>query len=409
MKKFSLVMALMLLFCVAFMGCGEEKLIDNNSVNIAIEVIDYDGKELLRSEVVADKDITILDVLKSNKDYDVQLNGTFVVSISDSLVDPNWALMFYIDNKMSPLGVSEVKVEEGKTYSFKVECWNTQASGYGAFDDIDILVDKTIYTYMQKGYFDSLYNRRTTFQDGDYWLDISNNMMRDYNYSERMFFARSNDKVSESIEGIDFATLSGADWGKSFYYLRAQGADFTEYRTAYTNYINSLDSATYYYNAYTSPFELGFARVFVSDNPVIDTIMGNTAFSKDMQWGADGALWQNTSLSAFKDMPQEELDFFTAQPDWATASDWSNSLTTAMALGLYASNNINIRNVQSELEKDTIEILFESCYDSESGLLLLDKTKDITAEENRPVSQMYTYLMAYKIQRDKAVGVNIFE
>ncbi len=80
-----------------------------------------------------------------------------------------------------------------------------------------------------------------------------------------------------------------------------------------------------------------------------------------------------------------------------------------MALGLYASNNINIRNVQSELEKDTIEILFESCYDSESGLLLLDKTKDITAEGNRPVSQMYTYLMAYKIQRDKAVGVNIFE
>ena len=124
----------------------------------------------------------------------------------------------------------------------------------------------------------------------------------------------------------------------------------------------------------------------------------NTTYRAGTNWGIDGLTWQIANLALFDDLNDSELEPFTA-------SDKGNGISTALCLLPYAALKKNVRTVKNDSNKDLLEVLFDTYYDSELDLVKW-KTTDtkITANSN----QIYASLVAYKVNRDLGKKVSIF-
>ncbi len=149
----------------------KESLIPSESIvdvdKYEIKVTDIDGMLLDSKEIILDAQSSVFEDLCNNFDvnYTMDTYGPYISSINNSIVDSNYYLAIYENGVAASTGVDGLVADSGDVFEFKVECWNTISSGYGAFDEYDLLVDKVIYGYMKT--LDL--SKSTSFKDGSYW------------------------------------------------------------------------------------------------------------------------------------------------------------------------------------------------------------------------------------------------
>ncbi len=395
-----MVLAIVMITAISFAAC------DNSSQSnlatyktVGIKVVDIDGEVIVNDDNVQISDkSTLLDLLKNNYAAVATAStfGNYLVSVKGSVVDKNWSLMLYENGKMSDVGIDGIVVDNNDKFEFRVECWNTVASGYGTMDDIDVKVDRTIYKYF-KLLKNEIYNKRTTIKDSGFWDD-----MFLYNIGKSYFGGKVELNASQEflsvLENTDLSTLTGANWGKFYYAAKANGIDLTDFKVAYQSYINTITGA---FNCWSTPFEISFAKALNVTSEALQTLIANTNLSNDTGWGPDAAVWQNTCLSIYKNFVASDFEFLSNK------SDWGNATNIALPLMLYSANNMNIREIQKTLTKDCVELLFEKAYNQTSNLLLLNSAEPITSPQNMSVNQIYASLLSYKIMRDGQTAFNI--
>ncbi len=390
---------------VCFVACGEQPPATQPQIAFAVKVVDIDGETLVDENITAKKNEKLFDILNSKyqvKSTNTEQFGNYVTSIASSIVDPNWGLMIYENGALASTGIDGIVLDDNDNFEFKVECWNTTGNGFGGtMDSVDVDVDKTIYKFMKTA-CKTLFSARTTFQGSEnfqHWLDMAVYMMKANGYDSSIFKSVANEQLEQSLKDADLSTLSGADWGKYFYSARLLDKDMTSFKTAYQAHVNSLSGN---FSEWVSPFELSFAKGIDVSSEALTKLIDKTPKFTSVSWGPDGAVWGNTCLSIYKTFNATDFDFISEK------ANYGNITSTALPLMLYSANNMKIREIQSSLEFDTVELLFANYFDESSGLLLRDASKPITDSSNFSVNQVYASLMSYKVQRDLNKSVNLF-
>ena len=104
----------------------EEKIIYNNTVStnqVIIKVYDKDNKEIY-NRVINTNDKKILDVInKTNLKLITEdsESGQRIVAINDIKQENDYYWTLYINDEKSENNIAECEVEDGKTYSFRLE------------------------------------------------------------------------------------------------------------------------------------------------------------------------------------------------------------------------------------------------------------------------------------------------
>ena len=406
-KKRLLVILFLVLGLFTFAACKEKGGNGNQGegggkeptyLNYTIKVYDLDGEELANKAYSTKDYDSVLKAIKGDLNavcYDTQY-GTSVSSIKGSIVDPNWYLALYENNEYASTGVDGLVIDEGDVFEFKSECWNTQASGYGAFDEDDVLLDKIVYTYMKK-YFAEVVKSSADLATGDYWSMMMVYMMASLGYDANVFNTNAfKAEYKTALQGTDLSTLDGAAWGKYFYAARAFGLDLAAFKTAYTTYMTSSVTAETVYSEWATPFYLSPAK-YLEVETASTSALFNTEYRAGTEWGLDGWCWQMTNLSLNKTFTLAELDNISA-------TDQTNGCSTALLLLPLAANNISAREVKNETGQDLLQLVL-AYYDETLGLV---KWSSEDTGINYSTNQIYASLMAYKAQRDNGKAVNIF-
>lgn len=355
-----------------------------------IKVIDIDG-ELLVSDTLYCKDsVSLIDTLKENYDtvsYSSEY-GTTVVSVSGSVVDPNYYVSITENGKYADVGIDGLVIDAGDIFEFKVECWNTVDSGYGTMDEYDILVDKAIYSYM-KNILPEQVAEAESYTGSLYWEQAAVTFMASRGYDANVFKFNYSDAFINSVNSADVATLSGNDLMKYYYAQKSLGnAPSDAFKSSFNTAIESS----------CTEWLLPVAKALESKADSIDKLI-ETAPSTSMEWGPDVSVWSYVLKGLYKDY-NGYIDTYTAQ------LDWGNGASTALVLLAMAKDGLNPRATEYEKNgKDIIEILFDTYYDAESGII---KVYAEDTSTNFSTNQIYSSLMAYKAYRDSGSAVNIF-
>ena len=404
-KKLNLI--LVLIICLfAFVGCKKENNEDKKDdkpeeqtyANYTIKVVDIDGEELANKKYSTKDYATVLDALKNDlnavtyaSDY-----GTSITSIAGSIVDSNWYLAISENGTYASTGVDGLVIDDGDVFEFTSTCWNTKDSGYGTMDDVDVKVDKIIYSYM-KSYFKDLCKASADYSTGDYWTLMAITMMANNGYDANLFNVNNfPETYKASLEVSDFSSFEGAIWGKYFYGARAFNKDLTAFKEAYITYMTNTITKDTAYSEWSTPFYLSPAKYLNVSTESITTL-STTTYRAGSEWGLDGWNWEMTNLSLFN-------TFTLADLTETKAVDQGNGTSQALMLLPLAANNINARTVEAD-GVDIVEILINNYYDE--TLKLVKWSKDDTGV-NYSTNQIYASLMAYKAQRDSGKAVNIF-
>ena len=369
---------------------------ENKTAYYTVNIYDLDGELLTTKKLKGTGNDRFFDNL--TLDFDVNYTeseyGHYLKSINGQIEDPNWYVSIYENGAYSQVGVDQLHIDDGDVFDFKVECWNTVESGYGILDSYDVNVDKAIYHYA-KTYLKDTFANATSYKDSRYWDNMIIYAMASNGYDKRLFNADNFSKdYVDSVKNEDVSTLSGANIGKWFYAARNLGVDLTSFKTSYQTYLEGLTS---YGSEYVMPFTTSPA-VYLEMSNYISNDVKNTTYRAETSWGIDGLTWQIANLALFNDLNESELETFTA-------SDKGNGISTALCLLPYAALNKNVRANKNDSNKDLLEVLFDTYYDSELDLIKW-KTTDtkITGNSN----QIYASLVAYKVNRDLGKKVSIF-
>ena len=359
----------------------------NVNVNYHVNVIDIDGEVLLNQDLVSTSKTSVLTDLQ-NVTTVLGYESTYGYSLSSvagSIFDPNYYLATYENGEYAQVGIEGLTIDEGDTFTFQVECWNTVASGYGTLTDTDLLIDKTLYSYA-KNIMPAKIAKDTTYTTSNYWTYMMISLMKRNGYDKTVFNTNAaTDTLKSAISEADVTTITGANFGKYFYINRALGNGVSDaYKTAYTSALEGLTS----YSQYATPFiispayelELGDKIADAVKNPESPTVSGDAK----CWYLASNALW-NANLSA---------DNLASLPTTVQ----SNSISQALILLAYAAYN--------ESGADVAKTLIDTFYDSESGLIKYQTTS--TNGTNYMIEQVYAGLAAYKVQRDTGKAANIF-
>ena len=369
---------------------------ENKTAYYTVNIYDLDGELLTTKKLRGTGNDRFFDNLKL--DFDVNYTeseyGHYLKSINGQIEDPNWYVAIYENGLYSEVGVDQLHIDDGDVFDFKVECWNTVESGYGVLDSYDVNVDKAIYHYA-KTYLKDAFANATTYSDSHYWDNMIIYTMASNNYDKRLFNTDSfSNAYVESVKNADVSSLSGANIGKWFYAARNLGVDLDAFKVKYQEYLEGL---TEYGSEYTMPFTTS-PSVYLEMTNYLSNNVKNTTKRAGTNWGIDGLTWQIANLALFNDLDEAELEPFAP-------SDKGNGISTALCLLPYSALNKNVRNVKNESNKDLLQILFDTYYDSELDLIKW-KTTDtkITGNSN----QIYASLVAYKVNRDLGKKVSIF-
>ncbi len=369
---------------------------ENKTAYYTVNIYDLDGELLTTKKLKGTGNDRFFDNL--TLDFDVNYTeseyGHYLKSINGQIEDPNWYVAIYENGLYSQVGVDQLHIDDGDVFDFKVECWNTVESGYGVLDSYDVNVDKAIYHYA-KTYLKDAFANATSYTDSHYWDNMFIYTMASNNYDKRLFNTNSfSNAYVDSVKNADVSSLSGANIGKWFYAARNLGVDLEAFKVKYQEYLEGL---TEYGSEYTMPFTTS-PSVYLEMTNYLSNNVKNTTKRAGTNWGIDGLTWQIANLALFNDLDEAELEAFTP-------SDKGNGISTALCLLPYAALNKNVRTNKNESNKDLLEILFDTYYDSELDLIKW-KTTDtkITGNSN----QIYASLVAYKVNRDLGKKVSIF-
>lgn len=376
----------------------------------SIEVVDIDGEKIYENSFnnTGDKVLEDLNRDTTVTGYDSQYGYT-LTSIAGSVIDSNYYLAIYENDVYSSTGVDGLVIDDGDKFTFKVECWNTISSGYGAFDETDVLVDKIIYSYAKNQMKDYLKKTNTytatggfyneVFGQADYWSFLANNLMIENGYDKNVFnYNAVPASVKSDLEAFDVSTLSTTQFGKYYFAAKGLGVDLTiGFKTAYQGYLNNLPEEYPVYGEYEYPFTFGIAKKLDVTSANLNSLV-NTSYRASTEYGIDGLAWQIASLAQFVNLDANELAAFEAK-------DYGNAISTALALLPYAALNESPRKEEYKKNgKDLVEILIENYYDSSNNYIKYNNTEGLNS--NTP--QIYASLMAYKVSRDSGKAAYIF-
>lgn len=127
MKKKIAIITIIAIIVVAIIGIIVGNL-NNNHQNeekeITISIFNKETEKIYSARVKTEKTY-LIDVLKELKEINVVTEkseyGDFIISIMNIEQGDNFYWSYYIDNEYATVGVSNCKVEDGKTYNFKIE------------------------------------------------------------------------------------------------------------------------------------------------------------------------------------------------------------------------------------------------------------------------------------------------
>lgn len=409
MKKKSLL-SISLLSALALVSCGNKKDDDvtpkSTEISYNVKVVDIDGEELLNKNFKTTDSSSLLNDLKNETTVvsEESQYGTYLKSIAGSVIDNNYFIAIYENDESASTGIDGLEINDGDSFTFKVECWNTK------LDSTDVLVDKIIYSYAKNQMKTFLENTADytkvggyysqAFGAADFWTFMGLNLMTELNYDANVFNCSSVPaSLKAELEAYDITTLSGAQLGKYYYAAKGLGVNLeTSFKTTYKAYFDALPNEYLELDEYTYPFTLGISNEFdfTSDNL---TSLVTTTYRADTQWGYDGLAWQIASLAELTTLDVSELNAFPI-------ADQGNATSTALLLLPFATMNVNPRTTLYENNgNDLVEILVENYYDEELGFIKYNSAQT-TVNESTP--QVYTALMAYKAQRDSEEAVKVF-
>ena len=355
-----------------------------------IKVIDLDGEVLVDSFVYCRDSASVtetlteqFDMVSYQSDY-----GTTIVSIASSIVDPNYYVSITENGKYAEVGVDGLVADAGDVFEFKVECWNTLASGYGTMDEYDLLVDKAIYGYL-KNILPVQSMAETSWTGSLYWDQIATTFMAAHGYDANAFQLSYTALYEASVEATDVTTLSGTNLMKYYYAQKSLGNEIPE------EFITKLHAEI---STSCSDWLLPLAKALgVSTNGVTAAIA--QAPSTSMEWGPDVSIWSYVQKGLYQD-----YDGYLST--YSSKLDWGNGTSTALVLLAFAKDGIDPRDTAYKKNgKDLIEVLFDTYYDADQNLIKVYATDTGT---NYSTNQLYASLMAYKACRDMGTAVNIF-
>ena len=358
-----------------------------------IKVVDLDGEVLVDDTIKCIDSVSVTATL--NEKYNMvsyqSEYGTTIVSIAGSIVDANYYVSITENGTYSPVGVDGLVIDPGDVFEFKVECWNTIASGYGTMDEYDVLVDKTIYAYM-KNVFPTQIASAKTYTGSIYWEQAAVAYMASKGYDSNLFKFEYSDTFKESLSAVDVSSLSGTNLMKYYYAQKSLGNTVSEdYKTTLRTVAESCNS--YWLLPMTKALDINTDAItsYVAKAP-----------STSVSWGPDMSVWEYVLKGLYSDYDEGNyLDLYTSK------LDWGNGTSTALVLLAFAKDGVDPRSQAYELDgKDIIEALFDTYYDSELNLV---KWKTTDTEANFSTNQIYASLMAYKVCRDTGAPANIFE
>ena len=404
---------------LAFSSCDKKEEVKNISYNL--KVVDLDGEELINKKIEAKDNSSLYLSLneKTNLKASESEYGHFLVSINNSIVDPNYSLMIYENNKLANVGADEILVNEGDEILIRNECWNTISSGYGTFDDNDIIVDKLIYHYI-KTELKNLFKNDTTYKGSNYWSYILVDLAKNNGYDQNYFNLNDVKEELKSSLGLD-DNMDIADWGKFYFTAKAFEKDIDSFKTKYSSFISAYQSfindiQTDYsanYAEYSLPFAIPMAKALnVTSNNLEELV--NTTYRASTFYGTDALMWELVALQAFDKIEKSELNDIEIKVELSDIYDsnynvigqQTNSISTALKLLPFVALGENPRGKKNADNKDLIDLIIEEFYDSKANALKLHGDDEYEFTLN--LNQVYASLMAYKVFRDKKKAVNIF-
>ena len=372
-----------------------------------VSFVDYLGKKETKEFNVSDY-TTVLSALEELCDVESADSqyGTSIYGINNSFSDGNWAIMIYENGAAAPTGIDGLHIDAGDKFEFRHECWNTTKSGYGTFDEYDVLVDKAIYNYVNNKFKTTL-KETTTWSGSTYWEDMALykliNAEGAYGklYDQSLFNADLlNTDLKSSIASADISKITGTDLFKYYYAARLVKDDFTEFKNTYSSYIESF---TQYadFGEYTIPFVTSTAKTLGLLDKLSDDVKNTTYRADSSQWGPDGLSWQLTGMASLGDIPSTDL----AEIDFAKLENsYSKDVSLSSMILPYAASNKSVRTLKNDKSEDVIKYLFDNYFD-EATMKFTTETSDSDYSSN----QIYAALVAYKIQRDTNKACNLFE
>lgn len=127
MKKKIAIITIIAIIVIAIIGIIVGNLNNNYSnveKEITISIFNKETEKIYSAGVKTEKTY-LIDVLKELKEINVVTEkseyGDFIISIMNIEQGDNFYWSYYIDNEYATVGVSNCKVEDGKTYNFKIE------------------------------------------------------------------------------------------------------------------------------------------------------------------------------------------------------------------------------------------------------------------------------------------------
>ena len=383
----------------------ETKTTTKEKDSYTIKVYDIDDELIGEKTIELNDSSTVVNDLEENFNVVSTQSqyGTSLVSINNSVIDSNYYLAIYENGSYASVGVDGLEANDGDVFEFKVECWNTIASGYGAFDEYDILVDKAIYHYAKNGLKTSLANSNS-FLDGTYWQAMAINLMKNNNYDSNLFNVNLfTDAYKNSLSGVDFSNMpnltswaTDANYAKWYYAARLFNVENEDFTLEFAGYLEGL---TRYRDEYSLPFNLSIAKEMNLDSKVSNDLL-NTTYRASLEYGTDGIAWQLTGMAVYNTLDDSEFDVFTLEN---IQKSYTQDVSAALILLPFAAANKNAREFNITADEDLLEFVF-SFYNQDSYKfnIELDPTNDYSS------NQIYASLMAYKVQRDKNQEVILF-
>ena len=122
MKKLKIVFLFIMLIFIS--ACNNTEDVNKDLTTITVNVYDKEANEIYNEEISTNEEY-LSDVLKNIDELNVitvdSQYGEYVTSILEISEGDNYYWSYYIDDEYAQIGISSCKVEDGKTYTFKIE------------------------------------------------------------------------------------------------------------------------------------------------------------------------------------------------------------------------------------------------------------------------------------------------
>lgn len=119
------IMLIMTIVIINKRNFGQKDLETKNQITIS--VFDKENTNIYKKDIETDKTY-LIDVLKDIQELKVITEdseyGEFIISIMEIEQGDNFYWTYYIDDEYATTGVSNCKVQQEKTYNFKIESIN---------------------------------------------------------------------------------------------------------------------------------------------------------------------------------------------------------------------------------------------------------------------------------------------